>query len=162
MGFKIKGADLSNLKFRLETTRRKVHENTNIEMRALAFSIQQTARNMAPIQYSPLRNSIKIQRTAVGQKGQRGFKQGFSAYNIYIDMSTPAPFRAGGVVAGYAYMIHEHMGYGNVKGAIMPSLRSIEAGNGEIVGGKFMVRAMLKHQQTTKLRLLKAVIKSFQ
>lgn len=154
MSFNIKGVDV--LKFKLNKISEDLHNETNKELHETAVIIQQTAKNMAPIQYSPLRKSIKIQRTAVAKKGVRGFVSGLSSYNIYVDFSTSAPTR-GGTVASYAYMIHEHMGYGNVIGSIMPSKISIASGNGEIVGGKFMERAILKHQPTLVTKMNRAV-----
>ncbi len=46
-------------------------------------------------------------------------------------------------VGEYAWLIHEHMGWGNVRMSIMPSERSVAAGlaNGVHAGGRFMDRA---------------------
>lgn len=131
------------------------------ELGEIAQEVQQTARNMAPVQYGGLKQSIKVRRTAATQKGVKGFVKGKSSFQIYIDPFTPAPGHKEGVVGGYAWMVHEHMGYGGNIGAIMPSEQSVAAGmaHGEEAGGKFMDRAMLKHRGQIKAKLSRKVRK---
>lgn len=123
------------------------------ELGEIAQEVQQTARNMAPIQYGGLKQAIQVRRTAATQKGVKGFVKGKSSFQIYINPMTPAPGHKEGVVGGYAWLVHEHMGWAGVPNVIMPSVASVAAGNGEVVGGKFLDRAMLKHRGQIKAKL---------
>ena len=127
------------------------------ELGEIAQEVQQTARNMAPIQYGGLKQAIQVRRTAATQKGVKGFVKGKSSFQIYINPMTPAPGHKEGVVGGYAWLVHEHMGWAGMAASaayeFMPSAKSVAAGNGEVVGGKFLDRAMLKHRGQIKAKL---------
>lgn len=125
------------------------------EMKEIAHEIQETARNMAPIQYGGLKQSIKVRRTAATQTGVKGFVKGKSAFQIYVDPMTPAPGHKEGVVGGYVWLVHEHMGWAGNPNVIMPSEQSqaAAAAAGEVAGGKFLDRAMLKHRGKIRAKL---------
>lgn len=125
------------------------------EMSVIAHEVQQTARAMAPIDYGGLKSAIKVRRTAETRKGVKGFVKGKSSFYIYIDPMQPAIGRKENFVGEYAWLVHEHMGYGATIGPIMPSSQSIAAGaaQGEIAGGKFMDRAMIKHRGKIRAKL---------
>lgn len=126
------------------------------EMSVIAHEIQTTARNMAPVEYGGLKQAIKVRRTAATRKGVKGFVKGKSSFYIYIDPMSPAPGHKEGVVGGYMWLVHEHMGFGDTFGSIMPSAKSIAAGAavGELqVGGRFMDRAMNKHRGKIRAKL---------
>lgn len=132
---------------------KKLPDVLDQEMAVIAQDVRQTARNMAPIDYGGLKTSIKVRRTAGTQKGVKGFVKGKSSFRVYIDPMTPAPGHKEGVVGGYAWLVHEHMGYGGTLGPIMPSAKSVAAGMGEVVGGKFLDRAFLRHRGQIKAKL---------
>lgn len=125
------------------------------EMKEIAKEIQQTARNMAPVEYGGLKKSIKVKRKSQPRSGAKGVPKGKSSYYIYIDPMTPAPGHKEAVVGGYAWLVHEHMGYGATVGPIMPSNNSIVAGlmHGEVAGGKFLDRAMNRHRGQIRAKL---------
>ena len=118
------------------------------ELRQIADEVQETARNMAPIEYGGLRKAIQIRRIAAPQKGVKGFQKGKSSFQIFINPNTPAPGHKEGVVGGYAWLVHEHMGWTGRPNVIMPSEKSVNASAaaGEDAGGKFLDRAMQKHK----------------
>lgn len=125
------------------------------EMKEIAKEIQQTARNMAPVEYGGLKKAIKVKRKAQPRTGAKGYVKGKSSYYVYIDPMSPAPGHKEGVVGGYVWLVHEHMGWGANVGPIMPSNRSIVAGlmHGEVAGGKFLDRAMNKHRGQIRAKL---------
>lgn len=131
------------------------------ELGEIAQEVQQTARNMAPIQYGGLKQAIQVRRTAATQKGVKGFVKGKSSFQIYINPMTPAPGHKEGVVGGYAWLVHEHMGWAGVPNVIMPSPASVQAGlaKGEIAGGKFLDRAMQKHRGKIRGKLTRTTRK---
>lgn len=158
MGFSKGG--LQEVQLRLKRLKR-LPNIADAEMRNIAFEIRSTAKMMAPVDYSNLRNAIKIRRTAGTEAGTQGFIKGLSNYTIYIDGNTPALNRREKTVGEYAWMVHEHMGWGSTYGAIMPSEKSVLSGNGtDPVGGKFLDRAMLKHQIQSGVRIQR-VVKDF-
>lgn len=134
---------------------KKLPQVLDEEMSEIAHEVQQTARAMAPVEYGGLKSAIKVRRTAATQKGVKGFMKGKSSFYVYIDPTQPAVGRKENFVGEYAWLVHEHMGYGGTVGAIMPSKESIAAGlaEGEIAGGRFMDRAMLKHRGKVRAKL---------
>ena len=141
---------------------KKLPDVLDAELADIAREIQSTARNMAPVEYGGLKSAIKIRRRAATQKGVKGFIKGKSSFYVYIDPSQPAPGRKEGVVGGYAWLVHEHMGFGSFIGPIMPSAESVAtaAAFGEVAGGKFIDRAFIKYHNQTPARL-KRVCRKF-
>lgn len=131
------------------------------EMSVIAHEVQNTAKAMAPIDYGGLKQAIKVRRTAATQKGVKGFVKGKSSFYLYIDPMTPAIGRKENLVGEYAWLVHEHMGWGATIGPIMPSAKSVAAGaaQGEVAGGKFLDRAMNKHRGKINAKLTRTARK---
>ena len=156
----LRDRQVREIKLKLERLK-KLPQVLDQELNQIAHEVQQTARDMAPIQYGGLKQAIQVRRTAAPQKGVKGFQKGKSSFQIYINPMTPAPGHKEGVVGGYAWLVHEHMGWAGVPNVIMPSLASVQAGlaKGEIAGGKFLDRAMLKHRGKIRGKLTRTTRK---
>lgn len=156
----LRDRQVREIKLKLERLK-KLPQVLDQELNQIAHEVQQTARDMAPIQYGGLKQAIQVRRTAAPQKGVKGFQKGKSSFQIYINPMTPAPGHKEGVVGGYAWLVHEHMGWAGVPNVIMPSLASVQAGlaAGEIAGGKFLDRAMLKHRGKIRGKLTRTTRK---
>lgn len=161
MSYRVTGANLRARQVRELTLKlerlKKLPQVLDEKMAEMAQDVRQTARDMAPVDYGGLKQAIQIKRTAATRKGHKGFIKGKSTFYVYINPMTPAVGRAENFVGEYAWMVHEHMGYGSVPGAIMPSEKSIAAGaaKGEVAGGKFLDRAMLRHRGKISAKLTK-------
>ncbi|MFU9046351.1 HK97 gp10 family phage protein [Acinetobacter tibetensis] len=154
----LRNRQVREVKLKLERLK-KLPQVLDQELNQIAHEVQQTARDMAPIQYGGLKRAIQVRRTAAPQKGAKGFQRGKSSFQIYINPMTPAPGHKEGVVGGYAWLVHEHMGWAGVPNVIMPSAISVAAGNGEVVGGKFLDRAMQKHRGKIRGKLTRTTRK---
>lgn len=158
----LRDRQVREIKLKLERLK-KLPQVLDQELNQIAHEVQQTARDMAPIQYGGLKQAIQVRRTAAPQKGVKGFQKGKSSFQIYINPMTPAPGHKEGVVGGYAWLVHEHMGWAGMAASaayeFMPSAESVAAGNGEVVGGKFLDRAMLKHRGKIRGKLTRTTRK---
>lgn len=158
----LRDRQIREVKLKLERLKR-LPAALDQELRQIADEVQETARNMAPIEYGGLRKAIQIRRIAAPQKGVKGFQKGKSSFQIFINPNTPAPGHKEGVVGGYAWLVHEHMGWAGMAASatceFMPSAKSVAAGNGEVVGGKFLDRAMQRHKGKIRGKLTRVTRK---
>lgn len=156
----LKGNPLREVKLKLERLK-KLPNVLDQELNQIAQEVQETARNMAPIEYGGLRKAIQIRRISAVQKGVKGFVKGKSVFKIYINPNAPAPGHKNATVGEYAWLVHEHMGWEGRPNTLMPSEKSVEASAmmGEVAGGKFLDRAMQKHRGKIKGKLTKVVRK---
>lgn len=121
-----------------ETTKRravkKLHEK--------AVEIANLARKYAPIDEGNLEKAIKVFPETIGERvrneaGQFVRQEVF----VYVDLDMPVPERPGETVGKYAYTMHEHL---TPFGPLNLGERSAEkqSGQREMVGGKYLERAM--------------------
>lgn len=143
-----KKGNFGRLRARLEALSEVPEKVAATTLRDCAYRVKETAINMTPIDEGDLRRSIKVRRIGGGTNKLGQFSRGQSRWEVYVNMSQPT---SGGkkeaFVGEYAWLIHEHMGWGNVRMSIMPSERSVAAGlaNGVHAGGRFMDRALMYH-----------------
>lgn len=121
-----------------ETTKRravkKLHEK--------AVEIANLARKYAPIDEGNLEKAIKVFPETIGERARNEAGQ-FVRQEIfvYVDLDMPVPERPGETVGKYAYTMHEHL---TPFGPLNLGERSAEkqSGQREMVGGKYLERAM--------------------
>ena len=113
---------------------RKLHEK--------ALEIAALARKYAPIDEGNLEKVIKVYPETIGERlrneaGQFVRQEVF----VYVDTDMPVPERPGETVGKYAYTMHEHL---TPFGPLNLGERSAEkqSGQREMVGGKYLERAM--------------------
>lgn len=158
MGFKTTGID--QMKIQLSRISH-VKMIANEELRRCAEEVAETARLMAPIDYGDLRSAIQVGRRGVQGDGGR-FIAGLSQYEVFINNNTPVEDfgKKESTVGEYAWKVHEHMGYGSRVTDYMPSAKSVAAGGGFEVGGKFLERAANHHATMTLTRVAQVVKRS--
>lgn len=107
-----------------------------------ALEIAELAKKMAPLDDANLEKAIKVfpeqkpgrTRNALGQFVR-------TEIFVYVDTSMPVPGRAGKTVGDYAYTMHEHLTpFGPYK--LGPLSQEKQSGQRELVGGKYLERAM--------------------
>lgn len=121
-----------------ETTKRravkKLHEK--------AVEIANLARKYAPIDEGNLEKAIKVFPETIGERARNEAGQ-FVRHEVfvYVDLDMPVPERPGETVGKYAYTMHEHL---TPFGPLNLGERSAEkqSGQREMVGGKYLERAM--------------------
>lgn len=118
-------------------------------LKGMAVQVQETARNMAPIEYGDLRSAIQIRRLGVQGAGGR-FMKGMNSYEVYINNNHAVSDEKAkhiSSVGEYAWYVHEHMEVGRGGSGFRPSVDSMEASAaaGEIAGGRFLDRALERH-----------------
>lgn len=108
-----------------------------------ALEIAALARRMAPIDEGNLEKAIKVFPEVVPVTRERNALGQFKRVDIivYVDMEMPVPERPGKTVGSYAYTMHEHLA---PFGPYNLGERSEEkqSGQRELVGGKYLERAM--------------------
>lgn len=121
-----------------ETTKRravkKLHEK--------AVEIANLARKYAPIDEGNLEKAIKVFPETIGERARNEAGQFVrQEVFVYVDLDMPVPERPGETVGKYAYTMHEHL---TPFGPLNLGERSAEkqSGQREMVGGKYLERAM--------------------
>lgn len=121
-----------------ETTKRravkKLHEK--------AVEIANLARKYAPIDEGNLEKAIKVFPETIGERARNeAGKFVRQEVFVYVDLDMPVPERPGETVGKYAYTMHEHL---TPFGPLNLGERSAEkqSGQREMVGGKYLERAM--------------------
>lgn len=121
-----------------ETTKRravkKLHEK--------AVEIANLARKYAPIDEGNLEKAIKVFPETIGERARNEAGQFVrQEVFVYVDLDMPVPERPGETVGKYAYTMHEHL---TPFGPLNLGERSVEkqSGQREMVGGKYLERAM--------------------
>lgn len=128
-------------------------------MLAEAGEIQKLARRMAPVDEHNLEKSIKIQEI----KGQRDALGRFmrGEITVYVDPEHGAHH---GIVAEYAYIMHEHLSFGGSGGPLKlgkKSMQKQQMDTSVIVGGKYMERAIAEREQVVYTKAAQEVSKAF-
>ena len=161
MGFQ-KG-DFAKLKVKLGHIADVPTTVANHSLRKSAEELRTLAVNMAPVDESDLRRSIKVRRLGGGRDAKGRFVSGKSTYEVYVEMFEPVlgPGKKETMVGQYAWLVHAHMGWGGHIGAFMPSEFSVAAGRaaGVEAGGRFMDRSKIQLEQKVKNDIRLAVIK---
>lgn len=158
-----KKGDFAKLKLRLGHVADVPIKVANGALQESAQELRALAVNMAPVDESDLRRSIKVRRLGGGRDTKGRFVSGKSTYEVYIDMLEPVlgSKKKEVVVGQYAWLIHTHMGWASRPAEIMPSEFSQAAGAaaGVEAGGQFMDRSKLHLEPKIKSNIRLAVIK---
>lgn len=113
---------------------RKLHEK--------ALEIAALARKYAPLDEGNLEKAIKVFPETIGERlrneaGQFVRQEVF----VYVDVDMPVPDRPGETVGKYAYTMHEHLTpFGPYN--LGEKSANKQSGQREMVGGKYLERAM--------------------
>lgn len=114
---------------------RKLHEK--------ALEIAALAKKYAPIDEANLEKAIKVFPEVMPEKRVRNSAGQFVRQDVfvYVDTDMPVPQRPGKTVGDYAYTMHEHL---TPFGPLNLGERSAakQSGQREMVGGKYLERAM--------------------
>lgn len=148
-----------------------VGEVANAELREMAVEVQQKAKNMAPWEYHDLQEAIQLRETA-GQGAGGRFVKGVRNYEVYINLDHPvtdSKHKGVSSVRDYAWLVHEHMGWGSTPGSIvmkngdplMPNKERNVGPNGEERGGKFLERAAIELADQVNQRLARVIHRYF-
>lgn len=136
MGMEIEGAD--ELAILLTQSGGKAVKGVLDQMRKEAAKIQELAQKYAPIDHGNLEDAIKV-RTQGGGRDESG-RFGRKSISVFIDMNAPA--FDGRTVGEYAYVMHEHLlPFGSGGYNLGKHSQAKQAGQSEIVGGRFLERA---------------------
>lgn len=114
---------------------RKLHEK--------ALEIAELARKFAPVDEANLEKAIKVFPEKMPETRERNAAGQFVKQDVfvYVDTDMAVPSRPGKTVGDYAYTMHEHL---TPFGPLNLGERSAEkqSGQREMVGGKYLERAM--------------------
>lgn len=110
-----------------------------------ALEIAKLARKMAPVDKANLEKAIKVFPEILPLSRERNDQGQFVRQDIfvYVDTTMPAPASGhqGKTVGDYAYIMHEHLTpFGPLNLGELSAAK--QAGQGEVVGGKYLERAM--------------------
>ncbi len=113
---------------------RKLHEK--------AKEIAALARKYAPIDEGNLEKAIKVFPETIGERARNEAGQFVrQEVFVYVDMDMPVPERPGETVGKYAYRMHEHLTpFGPLNLGELSAAK--QSGQREMVGGKYLERAM--------------------
>lgn len=107
------------------------------QMRAEAYRIADLAKRFAPIDEGPLEDSIKVLQENGGRDARGRFTR--ASFSVYVDVYEQGSH--GAMIADYAYRMHEHLTpYGPLK--LGKQSRAKQAGQSEMVGGRYLERAV--------------------
>lgn len=114
---------------------RKLHEK--------ALEIAALAKKYAPVDEANLEKAIKVFPEVMPETRVRNSAGQFVRQDVfvYVDTDMPVPQRPGKTVGDYAYTMHEHL---TPFGPLNLGERSAakQSGQREMVGGKYLERAM--------------------
>lgn len=108
-----------------------------------ALKIAELARKYAPIDEGNLEKAIKVFPEKMPLSRARNSAGQFVRQEIfvYVDTDMPVPGRPGKTVGNYAYKMHEHLApFGPYKLGERSTAK--QSGQREMVGGKYLERAM--------------------
>lgn len=149
MGIEIEGID--QLEYLIRQGGAKAQKGASEQMKREATRIRDLARKFAPIDEGNLEDAIQIEEVGGGRNETGQFQR--KSYNVFVDMFHPA--QNDGIVGQYAYIMHEHLApFGPYK--LGPRSRAKQAGQGEMVGGLYMDRAVAEVMRGMVGRLARA------
>jgi hypothetical protein len=155
MGVNVQGVE--ELMWMLKRAGNKAAKGALDQMRKEAEDIRDTARRMAPVDEGDLEKAI-VTREVGGGRSESGR---FTSKSIVIEVNGDIPAgvdREGRVrtVGDYAYLMHEHLTpYGHFR--LGPKSQAKQAGQKEIVGGKYLERALEAKQDGLVDRVIERV-----
>lgn len=156
MALELEGAD--ELAILIRNAGAKAAKGVVEQMRREALNIQALARRFAPIDHGPLEDAIKVETLGGGRDDGGRFVR--KAFAVYIDMSAQA--FDGRSVGQYAYVMHEMlMPFGSGGYKLGPKSRKKQAGQAEIVGGRFLERAAEEVSRNMMNRLIEVARAEF-
>lgn len=152
MGIKSKGGDKSAAAAKKKLAKLgELPATLDRELQTMAMQVQLTAINMAPIYTEKLRHNIIYRRVGSQRDAKGRFVKGGLGVHI-IEFKTDK--------ADYFDRVLSEMTVGRIteeknSGLFQPSKKSVETARaaGEIAGGLFMQRAMLKHENEITAKL---------
>lgn len=126
------------------------------QMRAETYRIAELAKRFAPIDEGPLEDAIQVMEEG-GARDDRGrFTR--KSFTVYVDVDQQGSHNA--MIGEYAYRMHEHLTpYGPLK--LGKNSRAKQAGQSEMVGGRYLERAVQEVSDGLMNRLIEVSRKGF-
>ena len=137
MSIKVYG--MEELQFLIRQTGARASRGVIDKMREQATEARDLARKMAPVDEGNLEEAIKVEEVAGGRDELGRFVR--NSIQLYVDGDMVLPENPNRTVGDYAMEIHEHQTpYGPIP--LGEKSQQKQEGQSEVVGGKFLERAV--------------------